>query len=94
MNDRKNGIVKWFNDTKGYGFIASEGRDLFVHYKSINSGGFKTLKEGQQITNRTFRVVRIRWKLEYHMLERGVDPKSQREWERGEERRQLMEMCG
>ena len=50
MNDRKNGIVKWFNDTKGYGFIASEGRDLFVHYKSINSGGFKTLKEGQHIT--------------------------------------------
>lgn len=45
------GIVKWFNDAKGYGFIISENNeDIFVHYSSINMGGFKTLKEGQKVT--------------------------------------------
>ena len=45
------GRVKWFNDSKGYGFIEHEdGRDLFVHFSSINMEGFKTLTEGDQVT--------------------------------------------
>jgi CspA family cold shock protein len=40
------GKVKWFNDQKGFGFIASGGKDYFVHFKDIESDGFKTLKEG------------------------------------------------
>jgi len=45
------GIVKWFNDKKGYGFIKQEdGRDLFVHYSSIDMPGFKTLAEGDRVT--------------------------------------------
>jgi len=44
------GTVKWFNEAKGYGFIKREsGEDVFVHYKSINADGFKTLKEGQRV---------------------------------------------
>jgi len=46
-----NGKVKWFNGTKGYGFITSEdGTDLFVHYSDIQSEGFRTLEEGQAVT--------------------------------------------
>lgn len=45
------GKVKWFNDTKGYGFIQKEdGKDVFVHYTSIQGGGYKSLKEGQTVT--------------------------------------------
>lgn len=45
------GTVKWFNDRKGYGFITLEdGRDLFVHYSSIDTPGFKTLTEGERVT--------------------------------------------
>lgn len=45
------GTVKWFNPKKGYGFIAAEdGREIFVHYASIKSDGFKTLNEGDQVT--------------------------------------------
>lgn len=45
------GIVKWFNDSKGYGFIEQEnGKDLFVHHTSINATGFKSLKEGDRVT--------------------------------------------
>jgi CspA family cold shock protein len=44
------GTVKWFNDIKGYGFIARKnGADVFVHYKAIRGNGFRTLKEGQRV---------------------------------------------
>lgn len=43
------GTVKWFNDSKGYGFIESEGEDLFVHFSEIVGDGFKTLHEGQTV---------------------------------------------
>ncbi|MEW6676108.1 MAG: cold-shock protein [Nitrospirota bacterium] len=44
------GKVKWFNETKGYGFIQQDnGPDVFVHYSSIKSDGFKTLVEGQRV---------------------------------------------
>lgn len=46
-----NGTVKWFNAEKGYGFIKDEeGKDIFVHFSSINSDGYKTLEEGQKVT--------------------------------------------
>lgn len=43
------GTVKWFNDKKGYGFITPDGgkKDIFVHFKAIQSDGFKTLSEGE-----------------------------------------------
>jgi CspA family cold shock protein len=45
------GSVKWFNERKGYGFIEQEdGADVFVHHSAINSVGFKTLNEGDQVT--------------------------------------------
>jgi CspA family cold shock protein len=45
------GTVKWFNADKGYGFIEQEnGPDLFVHFRAINTDGFKTLNEGQQVS--------------------------------------------
>ena len=45
------GVVKWFNDKKGYGFIArEEGKDLFVHHTSIDMGGFRTLSEGDRVS--------------------------------------------
>ncbi|MCX4734601.1 cold-shock protein [Streptomyces sp. NBC_01363] len=51
MAERQNGTVKWFNDEKGYGFIAPEsGPDLFVHFRAIERNGFKSLKEGQAVT--------------------------------------------
>ncbi len=42
------GVVKWFSDAKGYGFIAPDGggKDLFVHYTSVTGSGFRTLREG------------------------------------------------
>jgi CspA family cold shock protein len=46
-----NGTVKWFNGTKGYGFITGEDdKDYFVHFSAINVDGFKTLDEGQAVT--------------------------------------------
>ncbi|KIE02842.1 Cold shock, CspA, partial [Metarhizium majus ARSEF 297] len=51
MSERQNGTVKWFNEEKGYGFITPEsGPDLFVHFRAIEGSGFRSLKEGQQVT--------------------------------------------
>lgn len=45
------GVVKWFNDSKGFGFIEQEnGQDVFVHFSSIQGDGFKTLAEGQAVS--------------------------------------------
>ena len=50
MSDRVQGTVKWFNSTKGYGFIAREGgEDVFVHYSAIQMNGYRTLNEGQRV---------------------------------------------
>lgn len=47
-----NGTVKWFNESKGYGFISNDngGDDVFVHFSSISGDGFKTLREGEKVT--------------------------------------------
>ena len=51
MSNTVNGKVKWFNDEKGFGFIEQEnGKDVFVHYNSINGNGRKTLQQGQKVT--------------------------------------------
>lgn len=48
--DREVGTVKWFNGTKGYGFITREnGDDIFVHFTSIRGEGYRTLEDGQQV---------------------------------------------
>lgn len=44
------GTVKWFNDAKGFGFIAADGKDYFVHYKEIQIPGFKTLTQGLRVS--------------------------------------------
>ena len=50
MAEREKGTVKWFNERKGFGFIEREkGSDVFVHFSSIKSDGFKTLKDGQAV---------------------------------------------
>ncbi len=51
MSAKKKGTVKWFNDQKGYGFITPEdgGKDLFVHFSSIQGDGYKSLAEGQAV---------------------------------------------
>ena len=50
MSEKQQGTVKWFNGSKGYGFIErEEGEDLFVHYNSILMDGFRNLDEGQRV---------------------------------------------
>ncbi len=50
MSNTSKGTVKWFNEAKGFGFIAQEsGPDVFAHYSAISSSGFKTLAEGQAV---------------------------------------------
>jgi CspA family cold shock protein len=50
MSERVTGTVKWFNASKGYGFITQEnGEDIFVHFTAIQSEGFRTLEEGQKV---------------------------------------------
>lgn len=50
MSDRVRGTVKWFNASKGYGFISREGgEDVFVHYSALQSEGYRLLNEGQSV---------------------------------------------
>lgn len=50
MNERVTGTVKWFNASKGYGFIERQGGpDVFVHYSAIQADGFRSLEEGQRV---------------------------------------------
>jgi CspA family cold shock protein len=50
MAEKVKGTVKWFNESKGYGFISQEGGDdVFAHFSAIQGEGFKTLAEGQQV---------------------------------------------
>jgi len=51
MSATTTGTVKWFNETKGFGFIAQEsGPDVFAHFSAISTSGFKTLAEGQRVS--------------------------------------------
>lgn len=51
MSNTTTGTVKWFNEAKGFGFIAQEsGPDVFAHFSAISGSGFKTLKEGQRVS--------------------------------------------
>ncbi|NMB61206.1 MAG: cold-shock protein [Chloroflexi bacterium] len=50
MSEKEQGTVKWFNGSKGYGFIERDsGEDVFVHYTSIQQDGYRTLTEGQRV---------------------------------------------
>jgi CspA family cold shock protein len=50
MSDKTTGTVKWFNDSKGFGFIQQEsGPDVFAHFSNISGDGFKSLAEGQRV---------------------------------------------
>ncbi len=50
MADRETGVVKWFNSSKGFGFIERDsGNDVFVHYSAISGDGYRSLEEGQRV---------------------------------------------
>ncbi len=49
MSEKMRGTVKWFNESKGFGFIECEGKDYFVHFSAITGSGFRTLSEGATV---------------------------------------------
>ncbi len=50
MSNREQGIVKWFNDSKGFGFIQrNSGEDIFVHFRAIQGDGYRSLKDGEKV---------------------------------------------
>ncbi len=51
MSDRSSGVVKWFNNSRGYGFITCDEKaeDIFVHYRNIQGDGYRSLNEGQNV---------------------------------------------
>ncbi len=50
MSAREQGVVKWFNDSKGFGFIQREsGEDIFVHFRAIQGDGYRSLQDGQKV---------------------------------------------
>ena len=49
MSEKVRGTVKWFNEGKGFGFIESNGKDYFVHFRDIQHDGYKNLSEGQKV---------------------------------------------
>jgi CspA family cold shock protein len=49
MSQRVKGVVRWFDGSKGYGYIQAQGQDVFVHYTAITSAGLKNLREGEQV---------------------------------------------
>lgn len=50
MLDREQGVVKWFNDSKGFGFIQRDsGEDIFVHFRAIQGDGYRSLKDGEKV---------------------------------------------
>ena len=54
MEEKMNGTVKWFNTSKGFGFIlGGDGKEVFVHYSDILTDGFKNLTEGESVTFKT-----------------------------------------
>lgn len=53
MSEKVRGTVKWFNESKGFGFIESNGKDYFVHFSAIQGNGFKTLPEGANVMFKT-----------------------------------------
>ncbi len=65
MSQQVSGTVKWFNDSKGFGFITQDnGQEAFVHHSAIQIEGFKSLKEGQRVT---FEVPKVRKDLRRRM---------------------------
>ncbi|KFE25301.1 'Cold-shock' DNA-binding domain protein [Vibrio cholerae] len=61
MSNKSTGSVKWFNETKGFGFLSQDngGDDVFVHFNSIVSTGFKTLAEGQKVSYLVEKVKKV-----------------------------------
>jgi len=57
MSDKVNGVVKWFKDDKGFGFIEHEGQDYFVHFRNIKCKGFKSLPKGGSVS---FKIIKGR----------------------------------
>ena len=76
MAERVTGTVKWFNASKGYGFLAREGGpDVFVHYSAIESDGFRTLQEGQRSSSKSNRDPRACRQLTSNPCNPSIEPK-------------------